>query len=876
MPPAERRVPSAEGRDWSTGVVRSVLPNGLTVLIHPDPTAPAVSVVIHVRAGFFDEPDRWQGISHVLEHMFFKGTPARGVGQIASETKALGGYLNAYTSYDATTYYVVLPAAGFRQALEIQADALRNAAIDAGELKRELQVIIEEAKRKFDSSAARAHEVLHEVLFDHHRIRRWRIGLADQLAGFTRDDVAGYYGSRYLPERVIVSVAGAVGAGPALEAVEALFGDWKPGPAAVDLSPEEPWRYDNRVRTLRGDVKQADLVIGWRAVPYGHPDAPALDLAASVLSAGRGGWLYRHLRQPGIVTSAGGYHYTPTEVGVFSISADLEPGRIDETLAVVGGLVARLGTSGPSDHDLTRVKTLISAQWARRFESVDGRATTVAAAEALGGVAGLDEDYRRMMAVTAVEVRDTVRRYLRADAVSAVVYLPDASGADLTVEGLRRAFEGPARPADPAPNLEVLPVSPPVRAVGVTRTAGVAHLALPGADLLVKAKPSVPLVTLGWYRRRSEAEAPGRAGVGALAVRAAARGAGSFDLAGLADAFEVLGGSLGTSVAADWHGFGASVLAANRDQALQTIREVVVAPRFEPSEVERERETMIREAVQAADDMFRRPVDLALGAAFGPSGYGLPAKGTPETLAALTLDDVRQWHGRELAQSRPVIVAVGDLDPDEALDRLGGILADLPAVPSGPASASAPWTRAEPLSAEDRNKSQTGLAMVFPGPSRSDPDRHAAEVLAAVASGLGGRLFYALRDQRSLAYTVMMSSWQRLSAGAIVTYIATSPEREAEARAAMLEELDRFRHELVRPDELTRAVNYLAGQAMVHRQTAGAQASEIVDAWLLGTGLSELDDPAAAYRRVSGEDLRRVAERYLVADGRAEGLVRGR
>lgn len=145
-----------------------------------------------------------------------------------------------------------------------------------------------------------------------------------------------------------------------------------------------------------------------------------------------------------------------------------------------------------------------------------------------------------------------------------------------------------------------------------------------------------------------------------------------------------------------------------------------------------------------------------------------------------------------------------------------------------------------------------------------------------MASGLGGRLFYALRDQRSLAYTVMLSSWQRRSAGAIVTYIATSPEREAEARDAMLSELARFRNELVRPDELTRAVNYLAGQATVQRQTAGAQASEIVDTWLLGTGLAELDDPAAEYRRVSAEDLQRVAERYLVADGRAEGLVRGR
>ena len=328
-------------------------------------------------------------------------------------------------------------------------------------------------------------------------------------------------------------------------------------------------------------------------------------------------------------------------------------------------------------------------------------------------------------------------------------------------------------------------------------------------------------------------------------------------------------------MASDWFGFGASVLAADRDRALRTLREVVVAPRFDPGELGRERDTMIGEAVQAADDMFRRPLDLAVGAAFGDRGYGLPVKGTPETLAALTGDDVVRWHRQELDRSRPAIVVVGDLDPDEALDRLGGILADLPAVPSRPTGSAAPWTRVEPRRSEERKKSQTALAMVFPGPSRSDPDRHAAEVLAAVASGLGGRLFHALRDRRSLAYTVIMSSWQRLSAGAIVTYIATSPEREAEARDAMLEELARFRTEPVEPDELRRAVNYLAGQTTVQRQTASAQASEIVDAWLLGTGLSELETPAAEYRKVTAADLQRVAARYLDPDLRAEGLVQG-
>ena len=101
---------------WTANVRREVLPNGLTVLIQPDHSAPVVAVVTHVRAGFFDEPDRWTGISHVLEHMFFKGTPSRGVGAIARETKSAGGYLNASTTYDHTSYFTELPASGLAEA----------------------------------------------------------------------------------------------------------------------------------------------------------------------------------------------------------------------------------------------------------------------------------------------------------------------------------------------------------------------------------------------------------------------------------------------------------------------------------------------------------------------------------------------------------------------------------------------------------------------------------------------------------------------------------------------------------------------------------------------------------------------------------------
>src|SRR6478672_3518328 len=103
--------------------VRETLPNGLTLLVRRDTSAPVVAIVTHVKAGYFDETDDIVGIAHVLEHMFFKGTPTRGVGQIARETKANGGYLNAHTIYDHTSYCTLLPSAAFLQGLEIQFDA---------------------------------------------------------------------------------------------------------------------------------------------------------------------------------------------------------------------------------------------------------------------------------------------------------------------------------------------------------------------------------------------------------------------------------------------------------------------------------------------------------------------------------------------------------------------------------------------------------------------------------------------------------------------------------------------------------------------------------------------------------------------------------
>ncbi|MGH7628653.1 MAG: M16 family metallopeptidase [Gemmatimonadales bacterium] len=865
-------------RRWTAGVLREVLPNGLTLLAQREPSAPAVAVVTHVKAGFFDEPDHWVGISHVLEHMLFKGTPTRGVGRIARETRAAGGYLNASTSYDHTTYFAVLPARSLATGLEVQADAIRNAVIDGGELARELQVIIQEAKRKLDAPSAVAYETLHEVMFDRHRIRRWRIGYESQLAGFTRDDLWGYYSSRYVPGRTIVAIVGDVPADQALALGRRAYGDWAAASGAHDPSPDETPRQEVRSRTLRGDVTQAELALGWRAVPPTHPDSPPLDLAAAVLGAGRGSWLYRALREPGIVTGVNAHNYAPTELGVFAVTADLDPARMQEAIDGVAEATARLALSGPSDAELDRARTLLLSRWMRRLEPMEGRASALAAAEALGSLDELDREYAALAAATPTDVRTAAARYLLPDAVSAVAYLPKHRGEDLTGDSLARAFAVTQLRVVPTPN-GVPSLSrrrPPAPARGSVRS-GTLHVALPGADLLVRRKPGVPAVTLGLYLPRLEADPPTRAGLGALTARSAVRGAGALDAAGLAFAAERLGGTLGAVVAADWIGFGTTVLADRVGDAAGLLRLLYAEPALAEADLLTERSLMAAEAAQVVDDMFRYPFQLAFRSAFGEHGYGLPVGGLPETLAAIAPGDVRGWHADVVQRARPVIVAVGEIHPQRAADLLAAAFDDLPGRAATPLPPPHTWALgAAPLErAAAREKAQSALAMVFRGPERRNPRRHAADVWAAVASGLGGRMFEALRDRRSLAYTVMASSWQKGRAGALVMYIATSPEREEEARAAMLEELARFVREPLSDAELAQAVSYLAGQAEVRQQSGATVAGELLEAWLIGDGLDELADRGAPYRSVGAADVQDVAARYLVPAERAEGVVRG-
>jgi zinc protease len=861
-------------------VVGRTLPNGLRVLVRRDATAPVTAIVTYVTAGYFDETDDVIGIAHVLEHMYFKGTASRGVGEIARQTKAAGGYLNAATIYDHTLYYAVVPSSGFRSALEIQADAFRNSLIDERELGRELEVIIEEAKRKADNPAAVAVETLHELLYDRHRIRRWRIGREEGLRRLRRDDLVRFYRNFYQPSNTVLVVVGDVEVQRAFDEVARLYGDIPAGQPRRSPSPAEERDAGFRYRELSGDVAQTQIVLGWRTPGTMHADTAPLDLLAVVLAAGRASRLYRAVRERQLVSSIIAYNYTPREIGVFVVHGEAPPDRAASALDATWDQLRRVRTEGIGTIELARARRITESRWLRRLEDMEGQANYLAEWEALGNWELGERYYERMMATSSDELVALAERYLRDDQASILTYRPQSAP---TIAGDANALRArlrsaTAEPLAASPPLEIQGTVPGVRTRRARRDreeAGVFVYRLDsGVPILVKRREGSSLTYAGVFALGGPSlENMDIAGRTLLMARTAVKGTASRTAVQIAEAGEMLGGSVGASVGSESVGWSISVPTTHVAAALELLADVAQQPTFRAESLETERAIALADLATLRDDMYRYPMRLAMMTAFAGHPYGVPSLGSPDSLRAHGAEQLRHWHRDHFLSASAVIGFVSDADPDDLAELAARHFEQLrfrepPGVPP------VEWPEASVEASEQREKAQTAMVLAWPAPLRADPSRFDLAMLAGVASGLGGRFFEELRDKQSLCYTVQAAAGERRAAGTFHAYIATSPEKEAAARSGLLREIEKLRDLPVTAEELDRAKTYAIGVHQIRQQSGGAVLGEIIDAWMYGA-LRDLEEFPARVRAVTAAAIRDTARKYLDPARRVEGIVRG-
>ena len=418
-------VSPATAQSRTAAPLRVVLDNGLTVIVQESHATEIVTLQAWVKVGSRDETDETNGAAHFVEHMLFKGTQRRRVGQIDREVEGLGGILNASTSFDYTQYFIVAASRFFDKILDIQSDALMRSTLDPQEFERERLVIIEELNRRDDTPSTRTFDALYTTAYAVHPYRRPIGGSRAVIQQMTRDQLFLFYTTHYAPGNVTVVVVGDVSAQDAVHKVRRAYGGWRrPVPARQQFAPEPPFGAVRR-SVIEGDVRVAYLNMGWLGPAARDRDVYAMDVLLYVLGRGRGSRLARSIQEgQRLVQQISAGFPTALDPTLFSVFAVTEPDNVARVEEAILAEIRGVREQGVSDEDLRRAKTLLEGEEIVSTHTTRGFATTLGF---YATVADLEFalTYRdRIRQVSREDVQRVAQRFLDPQRYALVVLQP--------------------------------------------------------------------------------------------------------------------------------------------------------------------------------------------------------------------------------------------------------------------------------------------------------------------------------------------------------------------------------------------------------------------------------------------------------------------
>lgn len=408
--------------------VRTVLPNGVTLIVQEHRASDVVAVQLWVRAGARDESPDEGGLSHYLEHMLFKGTPTRPPGAIDELVEGLGGTSNAFTSYDYTHFDVVLPAANVRAGIELLADIGVNAAFPPKELESEKKVVFEEMNLVEDDPEKYLGRRLNELAYAPHPYGQQILGPRELIRGLTRERLERYYKKHYVAPDFVLVVVGAVSSREVLRLAEATFGRLPavhvtrpdaPPPPAIDRS--------KRLDVPRPE-KQAYLGLAWRAAPNGNEDIYAVDLLTTILGDSPSSRLNLALRErERLVASIDASYVASAKAGLVTVTARLEPQNLERAEAAILAVIRRVREAGVTEAERQRAIITAESGYAFDIETAEGLAKSYGQAETTWTLEDELAYLGRLRQITAAQLQAVARKYFGDDDYARVRFLPEAA-----------------------------------------------------------------------------------------------------------------------------------------------------------------------------------------------------------------------------------------------------------------------------------------------------------------------------------------------------------------------------------------------------------------------------------------------------------------
>ena len=847
----------ASAPETSTGIVfppntaqKQVLPNGLTIIVQEDRSAPVASVQAWCGTGSVDENEHLgAGLSHILEHMLFKGTKSNPANAIAQKIQNVGGYINAYTSFDRTVFWIDAPKDGVTVALEVLADAMMNSTLPEEEYAKEQEVIRREFAMGMDDPDRMAGQLLFATAYQRHPYRLPVIGLLDVFNQLTRDDVLQYYRARYVPNNLTFIVVGDVNADAVYQQLAAFFKNYPGRSLRPVFIPSEPPQLGRRETHQEFVTELTRLSLSWHIPEITHPDVPALDLLSTILGDGRSSRLYRQLREEtGLAYGVSAFSYTPGDPGLLGIDATVELEKRDAARDLILRIVEQVQTDGVTSDELTKAKKISLSHHLGALTTMRGQASDLGSNWFLTRNLNFTRDYlEAVQKISADEVRRVAGKYL--------------VDGNLTITSLN-----PKRAAT------AVKASSPALSAGEIQKVELSN----GLRLLIREDPRLPLISMAAvFRGGLLAEAPATNGITRLMAKTLLKGTKTRTAEQIADTIEAVGGSIGSDAGNNSFSVAIDVTQPDLHTGVEILADVLLNATMPEDVVARERQVQLAGIKEDEEQLTIVARNILRGALFRDHPYALRGKGSADSVAKLTRTQLLAFRDRYLVARNGVISVFGNVKTAEVRELFESALGKMKPGELALTRVAQPPPLGATVTVESLKERAQGVLMVgFRGTDMFSPDRWALELIDEASSDLGSRFFVRIREEMGLAYFVGSSQMQGLVPGLFLFYLGTDPQKIGPVKAALLEEIRKLATEGLSEEELARAKKKLIGQQQIANQSNDSFGYMAALDELYGLGFDHYKALERDVEAVTLADARRVAAKYFLEQPHVIALVR--
>ena len=829
---------------------RWTLANGLTIIVQEDRSAPVASVQAWCVAGSTTEDKHLgAGLSHILEHMLFKGTKTRSTNEIAQRIQDVGGYINAYTSFDRTVFWIDVPKDGALTALDILADAMMNSTLPAQEYAKEQEVIRREFAMGMDDPGRMVTHLLFATAYQRHPYRLPVIGLIDIYNQLTHQQVMEYYRARYVPNNLTFVVVGDVCAAEVRKKVEEFFKDRPAKSLAPIYVPAEPPQLGRREVHQEFATELTHLAMAWHVPEIAHPDVPALDLLTVILGEGRSSRLYRKVREEsGLAFAISAFSYTPGDPGILGVDAILDPQNREETQNLISQIIEDIRRGGVTAEELAKGKKIVLSQELASLRTMRGQATDLGTNWFLTRNLNFSREYLdKIQKVTLDDIKRVAVQYLTDENLTTV---------SLNPKGSLKLKSETAMPA----------------VIGQIQKFELSN----GLRVLVREDARLPLIAISAvFRGGLLVETETTSGITRLVAKSLLKGTKTRTAEQIANQLEAVGGEI--TAEGGNNSLVVNLDVTQPDLALGTdiLADVLLNATMLPDAVAREKEIQLARIKDEDEKPTAVARNLLKRTLFSNHPLALRSEGTPESVARLDSKDLLAFRDRYLVARNGVIAVFGNVKAGQVLElfeqKLGAQPAGELALKDPPSS---PYLTETKVVEAEREKAQAVLVVGFRGTDVFDPDRYALELIDEASSDLASRFFIRIREQMGLAYYVGASQIQTLSPGLFAFYLGTDPEKIESVKSAFLQEIRKLSTEGLTPIELARAKKKLIGQQQIQNQSNDVFAYMTALDELYGLGFNHSRELVSKVNEMTLDDIKRVAAKYFAKQHYVLAIVR--